>query len=66
MTMTFNQLLALAYLATTLGAACAARLPEPQASEMKCVEKFSTRVEIDDCRARVRAQWALTLDGGKP
>ncbi len=56
-----NRLLALAYLACT---ACAARLPEPQASEMKCVEKLSTRVEIDDCRERVRALWAKTADGG--
>ncbi len=57
--MTEDKLWALLFLAT-FEAGCAARLPEPQASEMKCVETLSTRVEIDDCRARVRALW----DGG--
>ncbi len=54
-----NKLLALAFLATW-EAGCAARLPEPQASEMKCVEKYDTRDAIDLCRFKVRQ----AFDGG--
>lgn len=39
------------------------------AEHMRCVAQHETNAEIDDCRARVRERWGITMtvtkDGGK-
>lgn len=35
-----------------------------EAQQMRCVEKFSTKAEIDHCRMEVKLAWSATDAGG--